>query len=89
MHTVMAIVAGVLLLAVFALFGRLWGHDATGVALAVRWFIPVWVLMALVHLWVGVTRSGYTVVQELPIIAVVIAVPVAVALLLAWQMGRG
>lgn len=30
------IFAGLLLLAVFALFGRLWGQDAAGIALAVR-----------------------------------------------------
>ena len=86
MHMVMVIVAGLLLLAVFALFGRLWGHDAASVALAARWFIPVWVGVALVNLWVGVTRAGYTLAQELPILLVVVAVPALVAGVLAWQM---
>jgi hypothetical protein len=89
MHMVMVVGTGLLLLAVFALFGRLWGHDAAGVALATKWFIPVWAGVALVNMWVGVTKAGYSVMQELPILVVVVAVPVAAALLLAWQIARG
>jgi hypothetical protein len=86
MHMATVIFAGLLLLAVFALFGRLWGHDAAGVALAARWFIPVWAGVALVNLWVGVTKAGYTLAQELPILAVVFAVPALAAAFTAWQM---
>lgn len=86
MHMATVIFAGLLLLAVFALFGRLWGHDAAGVALAARWFIPVWAGVALVNLWVGVTKAGYTLAQELPILALVFAVPALAAAFTAWQM---
>lgn len=88
MHGVLVIVAGLLLLAVLALFGRLWRQDAAGIALATRLFIPVWTGVALVNMWVGVTRAGYSIAQELPILALVIAVPVLLALALAWPMGR-
>lgn len=88
MHMTMVIGAGLLLLVVFALFGRLWGHDAAGVALAAKWFLPVWAAVALVNMWVGVTKAGYTVMQELPILLVVLAVPAAAALIVAWQMAR-
>ncbi|GHC18860.1 MULTISPECIES: hypothetical protein [Gemmobacter] len=86
MHMVMVIFAGLLLLAVFALFGRLWGHDAAGIAVAAKWFVPAWAGVALVNMWVGVTRAGYTLAQELPILALVFAVPAAVAALTAWQL---
>ena len=86
MHMATVILAGLLLLAVFALFGRLWGHDAAGVAQAAQWFIPVWAGVALVNLWIGVTKAGYTVAQELPILLVVFLVPTVVAALLTWQM---
>ncbi|MBL4916286.1 hypothetical protein [Szabonella alba] len=89
MHMASVIFGGLLLLAVFALFGRLWGHDAAGAALGARWFIPVWVGVALVNMWVGVTRAGYSVAQELPILALVIAVPAVLALLLSLQLARG
>lgn len=88
MHMVMVIAAGLLLLAVFALFGRLWGHDAAGVARAAKCFIPVWAGVGLVNMWVGVTRAGYSVMQELPILLVVLAAPAAAALVVAWQMAR-
>ncbi|WP_295042258.1 hypothetical protein [uncultured Paracoccus sp.] len=86
MHMAMVTFAGLLLLAVFALFGRLWGHDAAGIALALRWFIPVWAGVALVNMWVGVTKAGYSVAQELPILVVVFAVPAIVALFTAAQL---
>ena len=86
MHMAMVILAGLLLLAVFALFGWLWGHDAAGVARAATWFMPVWAGLALADLWVGVTRAGYTVAQELPILAVVFLVPAALAALTIWKM---
>lgn len=86
MHMATVIFAGFLLLAVFALFGRLWGHDAAGVALAARWFVPVWAGVALVNMWVGVTKAGYSVMQELPILALVFAIPAGAAFFIAWQM---
>lgn len=89
MHMAMVIVGGLLLLAVFAVFGRLWGHDTAGIALAARWFVPVWAGVALINMWVGVTTAGYTVMQELPILLVVFAVPAAVALVVAWQIAKG
>lgn len=89
MHMAMVIGGGTLLLAVFALFGRLWGHDAASVALAAKWFIPVWATVALVNMWVGVTKAGYTAMQELPILGVVFAVPAALALLVMWQFTKG
>ena len=50
--------------------------------------MPVWAAVALVNMWVGVTRAGYTVAQEAPILAVVFLVPAALAALVIWQMGK-
>lgn len=89
MHILMVMAGGLLLLGVFALFGRLWGHDAASVAVAARWFVPVWAAVALINMWVGVTKAGYSVAQELPILAIVFAVPGGIALLLAWRIAKG
>ncbi len=89
MHMALVIGTGLLLLTVFALFGRLWGHDTAGIALAAKAFVPVWAGLALVNMWIGVTKAGYSVMQELPILIVVMAVPIAAALLLVWQIARG
>jgi hypothetical protein len=89
MHMILVIAGGAGLLGIFLLFGYLWAGPSAGLALAAKVFVPVWALVALVNLWVGVTRAGYTVREELPILVVVAAVPIALAALVAWQMSRG
>ncbi|PKA45017.1 hypothetical protein N2599_32550 (plasmid) [Rhizobium sullae] len=89
MHMLLVIIGGVVLLGVFALFGKLWGGDVAGVATAAKAFIPLWLAVTLVNMWVGVTRAGYTVAQELPILLVVFAVPAALAAVVAWRLVRG
>lgn len=64
------------------------GAGPADIALAAKWFLPVWAVVALVNMWVGVTRAGYTVMQEAPILLVVLAVPGLVAALVIWQGGR-
>lgn len=89
MHMLLVIVGGAVLLGVFALFGKLWGGDLPGMAAGAKLFIPAWLAIALVNLWVGVTKAGYTVAQELPILLIVFAVPSALAAFVAWQLARG
>lgn len=89
MHMAMVMGTGVLLLVVFVMFGWLWGASAAGMALAAKVFVPVWLLVALSNMWVGVTHAGYTVRQEAPILLIVFAVPAVVAAIVAWQLSRG
>jgi len=88
MHMAQVMLAGLLLLAVFGLFGKLWGHDTVSIATGAKYFIPAWAVIALVNMWVGVTKAGYTVAQELPILLVVFAVPAVVAAIVIWQFAR-
>jgi len=85
MHVAMVIGGGVVLLGVFLLFGKLWGSDASALALAAKAFIPVWLVVALINMWVGVTHAGYSVREELPILVIVFLVPAALA---AWAIWR-
>jgi hypothetical protein len=87
-HTLMAMVGGMVLLGVFLLFGRLWGADAAALALAAKVFIPVWLALAVANLWVGVSFTGYSLRDELPILLIVFLVPVAVAALAIWYFSR-
>ncbi len=89
MHMAMTMGGGVLLLAVFVLFGWQWGASSAAMALAAKAFVPVWLGVALVNMWVGVAHAGYTVREELPILLIVFAVPAVVAGLAAWQLSRG
>ena len=88
MHMMLVMLAGLLLLAVFALFGKLWGADAAHIALAAKWFVPAWLAVVLANIWVGVAKAGYTVAQELPILAANFAVPTAAALCIVWWLSR-
>lgn len=88
MHVAMVIGAGLLQLGVFVLFGWLWGASAAGMALAAKAFVPLWLALAAINMWVGVTHAGYSLRQEAPILLLVFAVPALVAALLAWQLSR-
>ncbi len=87
MHVAMVIGGGVVLLGVFLLFGKLWGSDAAALALAAKAFIPVWLVVALINMWVGVTHAGYSVREELPILVIVFLVPAALAAWAIWRNG--
>lgn len=88
MHMLMVIVGGVILLGLFLLFGKLWGGDATGLAFAAKAFIPVWLVVSLANLWVGVAHAGYSLREELPVLLVVFAVPAIIAGVVVWQLSR-
>ncbi len=80
-HTVSVLLGGLVLLA--AVFGfAQWRGIPLGRALPV--FAALWVLAALINLWVGVAHAGYGLREELPIFALVLAVPV----ILAWAIAR-
>lgn len=88
MHMVMVIGGGIALLGLFLLFGRLWGGEGPNLALAAKLFMPVWLAMALVNMWVGVTKAGYAIRDELPILFIVLAVPTALAGVAMWKFAR-
>ncbi len=83
MHTVSVIAGGLVLLALFSGAGWAW-RKAPGLRSGAAAFVPVWLGIALVNMWIGVSRAGYTVAQELPILAVIFAVPA----LAAWIVRR-
>ncbi|PJL11332.1 hypothetical protein B9Y66_20100 [Stenotrophomonas maltophilia] len=88
MHVLLVIVGGLLLLGVFVLFGRLWSTGSSQLPTALLAFIGTWLLVSVANLWVGVSRAGYTVREELPILLLVFAVPTLVAGVIFWRLGR-
>ncbi|MBB1602836.1 hypothetical protein [Variovorax sp. UMC13] len=88
MHVLMVIGGGVVLLGLFILFGWLWGASAAGMAMGAKAFLPVWLLIAAVNMWVGVTQAGYSVREESPILLLVFAVPAIAAGIALWQLSR-
>jgi len=87
MRTALIILGGFVLLAVFVLAARLAGGEAADKAtvIAAQVFIPVWLALAGVNMWVGVTKAGFTVAQELPILLLIFALPAAAAAFIWWH----
>lgn len=86
MRTIVIILGGFVLLGIFVLAGRwIGGTGTTSMIAAAKIFIPVWLVVALVNLWMG-TRVGYSVAEELPIFLLIFAAPAAAALFIWWKL---
>ncbi len=88
MHIAMVLTGGIVQLAIFVLFGWLWGNSPAAMAFAAKMFVPFWLVVAAVNMWVGVTHAGYSFKAESPIFLLNFLVPAAVAGLTAWQLTR-
>ena len=84
MRTLIIIGGGLVLLALFALGGRLFGGNPAMVT-AMKIFIPLWVIAAGVNMYIGVAEAGYSVMEELPIFLLIFGLPAAVAGVLWWK----
>jgi hypothetical protein len=82
-HTIKVIGGGLILLALGLLLGR-WIDGPTGLTTAALVFVPLWLVAAGVNMWMGVTKAGYSVADEAPILLVVFAIPAALAVLVLW-----
>jgi len=86
MRTLVIILGGLVLLGLAVLGARLIGGPAPGpMVTAAKVFLPFWLLIALVILWIGVARAGYSVAEELPIFLVIFAVPAVIAGFVWWK----
>jgi hypothetical protein len=86
MRSLMIIVGGLLLLGLFVLVGRWMGGGTTPSAVtAAKIFLPVWLVAALVNMWIGVARAGYSVAEELPIFLAIFAIPAIAAAFIWWK----
>ena len=85
MRTIVIIVCGLVLFGVFALVGPRFGASARSMVTAAQIFIPAWLLAALINMWLGVSRAGYSVSEEFPIFLAIFIVPAAVAAFIWWK----
>ena len=88
MYSIMVTAGGFVLLGIFLLMARFWGPDRGILAVVAKAFIPVWLAITIVNVWIGVQHAGYTVLQELPILAVTFGLPAAAAYMIITRVGR-
>jgi hypothetical protein len=87
MRTMIIIAGGFLLLGLAVLAGRWIGGTGTGsMVTAAKIFLPIWLLVALLNMWMGVAGAGYSVTEELPIFLLIFALPAAVAVFIWWKL---
>jgi hypothetical protein len=86
MRSIAIIVGGLLLFGLFVLVaGRMGASGVSSIVTAAKIFIPIWLVVALVNLWMGVARAGYSVAEEAPIFVAIFAIPAAVAAFVWWK----
>ena len=89
-HTIKVIAIGLGLLAICLVIGAAVGSPTSaGLAAGAKVFIPLWLIGAGINMWLGVTKAGYSVAEELPFFFIVFGVPAAVAVFLTWRLSRG
>ena len=86
MRTGLFLLAGFLLLAGSLLVGKLFStNHPTATVVATVAYVLLWLVIAAANMWVGVSRAGYSVAEELPIFALIFGLPAAMAILLKWK----
>ena len=85
MRSVIIVLGGLVVLNLFALAAWRFGGGTQSVMTAAKIFIPVWLVAALINMWIGVSRAGYSVAEELPIFLAIFAIPAVAAAFVWWK----
>ena len=86
MRTAIIILSGFILWGICLGAAKLLGNSTpSSMTAATVAFVILWLIAAGVNMWVGVSRAGYSVAEELPIFLVIFLVPAIVALVARWK----
>jgi hypothetical protein len=85
MHTVKVVSAGLGLLAICVMVGRI-SSGGSGMAKGAIAFLLLWLLGSGVNMYLGLKNAGYTVAEELPVAAGAFGGPALIALGLLWKL---
>jgi hypothetical protein len=86
MRTVLFLISGFLLLASLLIAGKLFSeHFPHAPTWALAFGLALWLALTCANLWVGVSKAGYSVAEELPILLLLFVVPAASAVLVRWR----
>lgn len=86
MRTALFLAAGLLLTASLLVLAKLFSEhypSAPNLALAIG--LSLWLAATGTNMWIGVSKAGYSVTEELPILLLLFVVPAAVAVLVRWR----
>ncbi len=83
MQTVLVLAGGMILLALCVIFSRVVGFSRSAGAIL---FIPLWFVIAAVHLWRSVTGEGAGVDEAFAVFLAIFVTPSALALIVWWRL---
>jgi hypothetical protein len=86
MRTPLFLLVGFLLLAASAMLGKLFSANFPSATYAATWvFVALWLVISAANMWVGVSKAGYSLNEELPIFLLIFGVPTIAAIVLKWR----
>ena len=86
MRTILFLVAGLFLMASFLIVAKMFSeHFPSAPNWAVILGLSLWLMITATNMWIGVSKAGYSVADELPILLLLFAVPAAAVVLVRWR----
>lgn len=86
MRTAFIFISGLLIFFGLFFYSRLFlQHFPNAVTTATYSFVALWLAATAFNMWVGVSHAGYSFREELPIMLLLFALPVVVALVVRWK----
>jgi len=86
MRTILFLTSGLLLMASLLIAAKLFSeHFSSAPNWALATGLGIWLAIVGTNMWIGVSKAGYAVSEELPILLLLFAVPTAVAALVRWR----
>ena len=86
MRTILFLVSGLLLMSSFLIVAKLFSeHFPSAPNWALALGLGLWLVVTAVNMWIGVSKAGYSVAEELPILALLFLMPAVAAILVRWR----
>jgi hypothetical protein len=86
MRTILFLVSGLLLMSSFLIVAKLFSeHFPSAPNWALALGLGLWLAVTGVNMWIGVSKAGYSVAEELPILALLFLMPAVAAILVRWR----
>lgn len=82
MHTIKVLTIAFALLGLCLAIAKFTVGKPAGGAL---WFIPIWFVGAGINMYIGVSKAGYSVREEIPFFLLVFSIPAAIAVAVWWK----
>lgn len=85
MHTLIVLGGGLALMVACGLLGHAFGNGMPGALKGIAVFVPLWLVLCAVNLWIGVSKAGYSLADEGPVFAGVFGALAGIAACFYWR----